>query len=334
MESEQIINNIFELVKKLVYDHGMHQKQIYKKVTSKLIEFAKTQSKIQIMYNNKYGGFSYSEEFLDFYHGTGSNEDSDFEVRTGMVPHIDAFGKHLYEKYPEIGKSVMIYHMYNVKEKVYNCNNYRTKVDDVRAARANLDHLKRCIDDAEMTGTCNDWPGTKTHLQTYDFCYSVKFNNWNQFSFEFLKSKAPSVIEEYIQKESKVIEAFETMLDKEHERILAHLETKRNKNDFKHDRQTFANVLETFKNDIVDNAKIIWHHQYQLDIDTMIYITMNMDFYDTTKDMDDKTEKDVYRTLGLIGASGPYCNLAIAEVPEKLGWSIGEYDGLEHVYVP
>ena len=41
----------------------------------------------------------------------------------------------------------------------------------------------------------------------------------------------------------------------------------------------------------------------------------------------------VYEKFGLACASGKYCNLAIEKMPALMGWSIGEYDGKEKVYI-
>lgn len=91
-----------------------------------------------------------------------------------------------------------------------------------------------------------------------------------------------------------------------------------------HHRYTFLDAVQ----DYTENHFAIWKCQHHYTESAMRFLMMYHDSFNL-ESLDDCSDME----MGLLCASGGYCQLTIGDAPQVLAWYIGEYDGKESIVV-
>ena len=97
--------HVLDLSIELLIDHNVKQKELFKYIRNGLHEYVKKLPAQRIMYNNTYGGYGLSKEFIDFC----NTIDVNYLDRVTIVPYIIPFAKHILKNHQYNGLFEIMY---------------------------------------------------------------------------------------------------------------------------------------------------------------------------------------------------------------------------------
>lgn len=281
MQASSADNAIAELSAKavdLVLRHNVHPEKISQAISRGLREEAESLPRLEVLYNDTYGGFEYSEEFDKFLTATMQQWSSDQMLKTPphMSPYMTAgqddtrindcacirpFGKQQAEKFPVAFRPVSLYHA--------------LELDKYQDAMATIRYSSDAVEVQKATKACDHLP--KGLLMAYHAQTSQRRPAGNR---------------------TRDIDDLQFC-----EAIAKHGE----------------------------NSEKIWRAQKHLCRDVML--SLHAWKGNGSLGHQEGHLAAAWKTFGLMCASGSYCQLSIAEVPQIVDWGVHEYDGKERVYV-
>lgn len=394
MSSKDFIKKqLLDNMKNLLVNHGVSHKEIIDDIHDEIIELSKTLPKFEVLYNNAYGGYGFSKEFILF---VKQNQQESTEsinpyeytydtiFRREAVQYILPFGNYILDKYPILKAILVIYHHSKLNDIVSTINSMYYTQDKLKALYKRRDELGCCLsteylhgnkmikmeslDDNSNNGDINDDNDNSDTSDTSDT--SDEYNiygetvyallHYNHVDFEGYTKKC---YEELLVAMDKEVDETLTKLDEKKTNCISkHKLTDTNFDEIRmiiyslmknaesyslHDYNLHDyTFLEAIKKYGVDDNRI-WKHQKRYDKLALQYLmikskqcipqifkeTYVYDFVLSNSyiKINDKDYNEVVRSFGLACASSQYSSLEIAEVPEYISWSVGEYDGLESI---
>jgi hypothetical protein len=104
MEEDEQINDIINICTNLVLTKKITNKQLYKRITETITNAVKDLEPVEILYNDTYGSFSISDEYINYCNNIKNMNIKDrYQVGRGKktINNIKDFGKYLAKNNPE-----------------------------------------------------------------------------------------------------------------------------------------------------------------------------------------------------------------------------------------
>jgi hypothetical protein len=149
---------LLDIVKELLIHHGVEHKSIIKEIRNVILEEATKLPKIQVLYNNTYGGFGLSKEFKIYVRKHADepiasdyvyNNDS---IRVKAVPHIVPFGKEQTKRYPTIYNMLCLYEHYELSKVASLATTLYYRCSSVKELEERRIELERCLNNSRFHG--------------------------------------------------------------------------------------------------------------------------------------------------------------------------------------
>jgi hypothetical protein len=142
LEDDELIENVVNICANLVLDKKIKNRLLYFRITKKIKELVKDMEPIQVLYNDSYGSFSISEDYIKYCNEVKNMNIKDrYEVGRGekTINNITDFGKYMAEKNPE--------EFIEISNKIDECNIYMNEINPylkygLKKASCNFSNLK------------------------------------------------------------------------------------------------------------------------------------------------------------------------------------------------
>lgn len=315
---DKLVANAVELFTK----HNVKQDVLFGLIRDAITLSVASKPKIRVLYNDKYGGFTLTDEFQCFVCGRIKC------IRTEAPALMQAYGHDVLKSDKLSGLKDCLY--------VYETTNLHTvmphvmKVHNNRKELANLVRNALALDNylADPHASCDVKPTVlKPHVSYLVSDGSLEwFHEYARADLELVQTQVREG--SYMRQLEADIFDNEQAVGEDLEDLLEHYAQVEKYNDYSHDRKTFIALLSEkgHKDDLS-----IWNvqHKYNTPIITYI-IKRNLKPCDS---LDSDMMNRVEENFGLVCASGKYTKLEIEEIPADMSWIIDEYDGKETVYV-
>lgn len=319
---ELLISKLNNIVSELISNHGVTHENIKKEIFKTVKEQSDKLPKLQVLYNKAYGGFGYSEDFMDYKEDNIEpiDEESNIDLyghRVDAVKRVEKYGAYCKEKYPLIVQMISIYKQYCLGDVFSNAESYKYY-------RSNIEKFNKYIDQINSYENFGELEYKYTYI-SYDLFKTDEFHKYTKDSLLLLvnkeKSKTEKQLTSYILfNEGKVGKDICELIYSEIEK----------KNKYKEDMWLREEKKYTFIDAVIkygqDNIEI-WNHQPYYNTTAMKFLVKYSDML--VNNSVECTDMDI----GLLCANGKYCKLTVGEAPQLLSWKIGEYDGLESIVV-
>lgn len=308
MDDKDKLNKVCELVHDLVMNRGMKQNVIYKMVTKYLTQQA-GDNKQYVLFNDCYGGFSFSKQFQTF--------TNVYEERENMRDHVISFGKHLFDKYPTIARMVAFYLSDDMNAKINEAYSFHHFTKKRHYLTTNISTLEA------MAPTLPPFvKNNRSYTYLYDSCYIGDIDKIFTDTGDVTVAELISKLRNDLSRAEKEIDRRKDAVD---HKLVAfwNIQSQQQSSNTNKEGISFLDAVEKYG----DNNEDIWANQSMLNKTAMRYLTLNPPPADIV------LHEDTFETLGLLGASDKYASLKFAEVPAGLSWYIHEYDGQERVIV-
>jgi hypothetical protein len=350
----------------LMMNHKTSQREMHEWIREALKVHVHGLPPIRVLYNNCYGGYGYSKQFKAFLEEHNGRSTTQKEERIDAVKYISMFATQLLDSglYKGLREILYIYHYHGFDSiiskvsKVINMEKEKLSVlFNVEIIRSYLNSPNSKYNEVKDEVSPMKLPIWVLKLTPID----TKLANYTKQELEVLLNDyyEGTYMTELDETLSSTIHHLTTQLGQdiyneldsfvENEQLKASDACKNKWLDFdKNKYKVFTSLLA--KNGFTDD--IVWHYQrfyekyaikylfkcYLDNSDMMSAASSSPDtVYDFVFNTQVPLKKDVMdvveETFGLLCASGSCSKLAITTVPAILEWEVGEYDGLENVYV-
>lgn len=329
---EDYIANLRSIVKILIIDYKVPHKQIRNEIYKTVEELSSKLPKTKVLINTAFGGYEYSDEFLEFIKANKSTlppipddlkeqlTKSYYFDRLEYVYYIDSFGASCKTKYPFITKLIAIHNKYKLPELYYQLN-----------------QVKYCTMEKERAENCmtivNETPDTQfgaatiiEYLSLYDHTFQKSILKYTKESlFKCINEKHNTLIHNIESAKNTIntlLASAPHLITLFHDNWDVYPETS------SHGRQ--IDFVTSIQKNSEDDPNIWKSQQYYTN--TIMYFLQE---YQTQFEItpEEITQYCTDNELGLLCASSTYCKLKIAEAPQLLYWKISEYDGKESICV-
>lgn len=364
MESnkQQLVEQLTSSAVELLSKHNVLQSEMYGLIKDALRKHVDGQPPIKVLYNNCYGGYTLSKSFKAFLHDMKDLPASK-EERTNAVQHIAPFAASLLDSgfFKGLREVLYLYHYHDFGNVVFLVKKVIQLEKDKLNILLNIENIRMYLEDPtskfkeEPTSTANVHDLSLWMLTMPSTNKLEKFTK-QQLQDLFSLYERDDVLKEMTDTLTHSIQKLTTILGEElYNEVDRFVEFEQEEYthsnwwsvDEKNKFKAFTSLLQAngYTNDLV------WRYQKFYDKYAMKFLIMAYasqqtstssphedntmyDFVFKThiplkKDVMDKVEE----TFGLLCASGSCSQLAIATVPPLLEWEVGDYDGLENVYV-
>lgn len=322
---EEKMTIIMDVVKELVIDKGVPQSWLYREITSRLKQLCT--DKVRILYNTRYGGFGFNNEFKQF----AKLENDDEYYRTDMCEPIQSFGKYIATEYPVLFNMVYTYYALHdeLSPKFANCHLYKCDKDTLDILQHNLGVLY----------TLKQTHGGTAHMNE-NWKVPSEGNNMYRISYRKLQEDKECMniatdtytVDEVIKyTEGEVLKYQEKVADRAATIDNACLQTlmKKFPQEIHIHNMYFLKAIKEYGVEHVAT----WKYQKMLNETHIRHMILHKSHISACDDDDDVVRERCYETIGLLCASDEYASLKFAEVPKGISYSIREYDGREFVVV-
>jgi hypothetical protein len=360
---EQLTTSAVELLSK----HSVPQSDMYGSIKDALRKHVQGQPPIKVLYNNCYGGYTLSKPFKAFLH-----DKQDFttlkEERTRAVQHITTFATSLLDSgiCKGLREVLYLYHYHDfgsivaLVRKVINLEHEKLNV------LVNIETIRIYLEDP--TSSFKEESASTSHLSLWMLKIpsndNTTYKKYTKQQLQDLLSlyEASDSTKEMIDTLTQATNKLTTLLGQDlYDQIdrFVELEQMNERGNIKYTHSDWwsideKNKFKTFMSLLLANGytnDLVWRYQKFYDKYAMKFLIMAYASQQTnnTSPHEDDTVYDfvfkthiplkqdvmdkVEETFGLLCASGACSQLAIATVPPLLEWSVGDYDGLENVYV-
>jgi DNA-binding ferritin-like protein (Dps family) len=358
-----LINN----VKDLIVNLGVSHKEIIKGIHDAVIELGNSLPKIQVLYNNTYGGYGLSEEFIEYVRqyepelNKSLSDNKEYRIKT--VQYILPFGHYVLQKYPVFKDLLVIYHHYNLNKIFDNISSSYYLEDRLQSLYKRKTQLEKILDNEYSHGTKtpkkyvlndddDDASDVDVNIVTiHDFVGNnyVRLEGYTKETYEEAIETINkeidtnlSTIDKY--KSSTISEDYLTEVVYDDMKQIIYSLIKDEDRHFKD--KYYISLLGAINKFGVDDHRI-WEFQNMynkralqylfikskdyIPQDTKEHHVYDFVFSNTYIEINDKDYNNIVKEFGLVCASSRYCALKIGEVSQYVSWYIGEYDGLERI---
>lgn len=343
MSNSEKLDLVLDTVVNLISNGSINQSELYIKIREVLKSNSKSLK--QVVYNDRYGGFGVTKEFMNFYktdHDIMSNE-----YREIIALQIPLFGEKICKEYPILWS--LIYNFLYYEPYIGHINEYKQKMHKYKSNKINTEIIKTVLNEEEF--------GCIDYIDIPLYSWGYKFNK------DYLKKYTKDALERLINATMKENDTLDSTLRDISDQLringidVGHIEKFKVPREVHVDMdipQTFMNALETFGSCNGNNTlinKCIWQYQHHVNSSLMQYLHTQIPeislvskypsnhVYDLMRndgsfiEVEDIFKKRTECIIGLICASDEFSALQIANVPSLVDWRISEYDGLENVCI-
>lgn len=341
---------------KLLLEHNVKQSTMFTWITEYLKEKVIDMPKVGVLYNNTHGGFGYSHAFKEFLHADESidprtiNDDYNKDNRIKHVHNIRPFGKHMLEMetFNELKDVLCIHDVWNLDTVFKKLDRRRYRSETKRAIIENNSKLKKYIKSTKSKYVAEDFIN-KEDYENQDFHYYTPDASILTHSLDFSKYKKSDLLAisadktlNKLTKEIQDIDAYVRDIIKNEGIVKEIYEFFENFHNDRKNRDSFYSknehsFVESIKKYGIDDVCSWRSKQTKFNSIAILFLlkkkkdTDGLNYFGTITD-NDIINKTVFK-FGLLCASDTYCDLDVAYVPALIDWEVGEYDGLENVYV-
>lgn len=314
---ESLIRDLNNIVTKLMCNHGVKHKSIKDEIFKTIKDKSSELPKLQVLYNNTYGGYGYSKDFEDFkannLDDTELEEYDVCEYRVAVVKLVERYGAYCKERYPLIVKKINIYNQYCLGDVFKNAELCKFYISEIKRFDKYIDEINTCdcFGDLEYTSKYISYDFFKKKIYinyTKESLFPILHNE--KIKFENNLTNSTLLNEEKVGNE--MLELINNELDGKHKDLFS-----------KEDKDTFADAIVKYGESSIE----IWKHQPYYNVAAMEFLVKYPDV------LPNNFEKCSDIEMGLLFANGKYCKLVVGEAPRLLNWCISEYDGLERIAV-
>lgn len=342
-----------EELKKLTVDLVVHRKlkhtTLLKEIRAALLQEAEKYPKVPVLYCASPGGYKYSLPFEEFLFTQQKNKQftssQPYYDRLMHVSAVKDFGMKCGGTYPFIRKIVLLYTTFEIGHVCECIGTLLSCERDIDIVKASYEIVKAAPE------SCF---GEKTEIPPYIGTLYISNNQPVAYDFtrealllacknklKLLEDRRHTALGVIVSKLGRQVweENIEDILKAVDARFVEDRPSWSPDN-IKRDSRWSGSPKR--KTSFIDAVKLygeehpaVWHCQNQFDFRVISFLFMTgmvaklERVLVSKKDIDDQ----IYMHLGLLFASGPFCRLAIHMVPQFLEWKIGEYNGLETIYV-
>lgn len=349
------MDDLTQVVKKLIVQDGVKHNQILTHIRSVLVDLGKQLPKVQVLYNCCYGGFGFSDEFVEFVKQHNAQADEyDFDARTEYVQFIRPFGEFILSKYPMFRRMVMLSRYHGIDDMVSCARKvfiHKNIVDNYEKRRALLQsylnnpylhgNKNRVNDQSLFDVLVCDYPDLSDYTrETYEY-FIAKVNERIENSQADLKCVKDKYVSLNCDKLYEQLEPIVYQMSMEKDDV-GNREQKNSKGIadlLKAHGEQDAGIWYNFRDDRLNEYTMrfmrIMHQDYE---EPMLKEDGDRDVYDFLVSQsiiqvpDDMYDKIVLN-VGLVCASDRYCSLDIHEIPPYVEWDVSEYDGRERIHI-
>lgn len=332
---EDLLHSLANNVVQLVKDYQMSHKEIKEHIYQCLFEESKKLPMTDVLYNNIHGGYGFSRDFNNSHY---FERTSKLTNRVCVMNHIKDYGARKYSELPFIARLISIYTHYNLKDAFRVIKKIDALESTVIAQQTNLKSLLG-VDDLSF--------GDEERTESFE--YKVYDDHFKRLVARYTKSSLIHCFESGIEKNLQSITNLKEALQLTDD-IVGKIKTSlkysfpeevennkkpwydRNKWEMGKDGHTmsFIEAIDFYG----ERHWAIWKCQQRFDEAAMRFLIQHPDVLPVPEAIDQMTLEDITTSMGLMCASGRYCNLVIGKAPQLVDWYIGEYDGLESICIP
>ena len=362
---EQLTSSAVELLSK----HNVPQSEMYGCIKDALRKHVDGQPPVKVLYNSCYGGYTLSKPFKAFLHDMPASTASK-EERTNAVRQIVPFAASLLDSglYKGLRGILYLYHYHDFG----NIMTLAKKVIQLEKEKlnvlVNIETIRMYVE--EPSSKFKEEPASIDDLTSHISLWTLKISSNDNKLEKYTKQQLVDLLslyekcdflKEIIDALTQTTNKLTTLLGQDLYNEVDRFVELEQKNEFGFIKYMHSNwwsideknKFKAFTSLLKANGyanELVWRYQKFYDKYAMKFLIMAYasqlsnssthedntiyDFVFKThiplkQDIMDKVEE----TFGLLCASGPCSQLSIATVPPLLEWNVGEYDGLENVYV-
>jgi len=324
------------LTKQLITEHNIDHETIKKEVYSAVKELSDELPPIKVLYNKTYGGFGYSTQFQTYLDMNGVDS-SDFrtntETRVQNVTFIERYGKQCKEAYPFVSRLIALYNKYNLRHIFCQVSLLSTALDrlkdiDDATNKINARDEKEFGSDTDMQYGVSLYGDVDNLIERYEKTSLLSTLSDMKSKTLVNVSELKSNIADLLQDKTHIdliLENNRVHFPEEDDDAKVPWYAKKKWEDENHDRMCFLDAVTKYGEDYFG----IWKCQGQYTESIMRFLLKFHSQFQIQSPHDYCTDLEV----GLLCASGKYCQLSVGDAPQLLHWWIGEYDGLESIVV-
>lgn len=330
---EQLISNAVTLFSR----HGVKQEAMFQWIRDAIAASVASQPCVRVLYNNVYGGFSFSKEFEEFIKDKVGMA-VQHKMRKEAVQYMQTFGKHVLDNTDICnGLRANLY--------AYYSSDLHAILDDVILIHHYKIQLTNFVTNANALDIYLKNPNASCDVETSYFT-SISYlasaepvtywcPKYNRADLQKLQAQAREgsykrQIENDLataEEAALAVVSRETLDDfLAHYKEVVDVDVSSYSRDTDH-RRTFMRLLS--EKGYSQNMSI-WESQYNYKVPIITYI-IKRDLRAPVPE--DNIIARIEEDFGLVCASGKYASLAIAEVPAGMSWKVTEYDGKEEIYI-
>ena len=321
-------NTVLQLVQKYKITHKEIKCHLYKCLASA----ANNLPKIDVVYNDQYGGFGYSNDFRRF----ARKYLFPIENREAAVKTLKHYGDVKYIELPFIARLITIYVYYDL-------DNIFKSVSRIKTIKSMIEEQKNILINLE---NMNDSLFGTEELATQYLCSMEKY--LKEFASKYTKSSLIAGYDNDCKNNEIILRDLYTKINISEETVqlildsfsFLHLEEIENKNkpwyertkweEVDHNKLSFLDSIQRYGED----HWAIWQCQYRFSNNAMRFLLLHPKIFQCPDTIEPEILARIKLNLGLVCASSAYCNLVIGQVPQFVDWYIGEYDGKENICIP
>lgn len=372
MNKQELLEQLATSAIALLSTHNVSQSEMYAYIKDALQKHVNNKPVVKVLYNNCYGGYTLSKPFKVFLHDKQTFTTMK-EERTSVIQYIRPFAVSLLDSgmYKGLREILYLYHYHDFGNIMSLVRKVIQLEKDKLNVLLNIEMIRIYLEDptSKFEEDPEDTWYTATALDTTHLSLwrlKIVFND-NQFE-KYTRQQLQNLLSLYEKSDflkdmsdtlTQTSKKLTTLLGQEiYDKIDRFIELEQ-KSECEAIKYTLSNrwgINETnnfnpFITLIQTNGytnELVWRNQKSYDKYAMKFLIMTYasqqsythkhdTIYDFVFNKHIPSEQEVMdkleETFGLLCASGPFSQLAIATVPPLLEWNVGDYDGLENVYV-
>lgn len=346
----------------LFSNHNMKQTSIFDLIRSSILEHVSTLPERRVLYNDCYGGYSYSKEFKTYLEDTIGQRDVYTEMfsqasRENHIAYIIPFGKlslaTVSESFECIIDTLYIFAKYDFNKIATLLESILSREYELNNLTHNGELLKQFLESSPIEPEIDP---DNYHPPT-EWCLLFSKSNFRRYKTSELKELLQRHKEGQYTTDifSRIEKTKNEILEYIPESMLADLKEfvimKRKQRQSKNDTLSFqVNDRKSFLKSVLVrgfDSDMHWRHQTYYDQDAIQFVLEKYKFikknenkqlvYDVVSEkyipIETNLLASVEENFGLLCASSPYSKLGIACIPPLVDYRVGDYDGKENVYV-
>ena len=194
------ISAVVTLAKEIVFDMKIPQRVLYDEVTKRLGALCSESE--YILYNDCYGGFSFSTSFEKFVHMHSDTQ------RIDMYEPIKAYGRHIAEMYPILFDIIYTYHIHDYAHDFRVCSMYQQEKSTYDIFDQNVKLVHGMLEEHGNIDMKCHWMHSTGNNDMYWFRYTKMNKDDFILDFDGVQKDAYTIMEaiQYVEKEMQHVD--------------------------------------------------------------------------------------------------------------------------------